>query len=682
MQGALDLQFPDRQLTPRAVFELLSSSSETSTEASSRASALAEGHHHKTDKRRLIGVAMNAPLLHIHPDSTRKFAHPFFDDVLFGIRSRADAGGLDLLLLTGVSSDITGEETHYAELCHRHGAEGLIAVSFRPEEPELSSLVASGFPCVTIETQLIGERVAFICSDNVGGAIEAVHHLSELGRTRIAFIGGYRTSPPAADRRLGYESALRELGLELREQYILDGNWLQERAYELMVDLLALPEPPDALFCASDVMAIGAIAAIEDAGLCVPDDIAVVGFGDADIARLITPSLTSVRQDLAGLGTGAIEAMLRMLDEPDTPPPVSILSTELVVRESTTCRAARKDVLDQAALSETNRLLSHDDAERLSVRDVYRSLGKTSAFRPPELGETPLPRDHKQRRLDKRRLVAIALDNAPNQSFRHALFDELFIGIRALAYLEDIDLLLFTNTGTIPESPFPPMLELCRERRADGAIIVALVPNDPAFVALVESGFPCVLVDIDMLSNSVAFVMSDNVDGATKIVRHLGELGRERIAFIGGRGFERPHVDRHFGYQSELARLGLEYRSDYVATANWLPEPAYAEMERMLTLPEPPDAVFCTSDVMAIAAMAAIGDAGLRIPEDVAVVGFDDIEYARLVSPTLTTVRQDRGKIAEAVMDAVLNLLEHPQSAPPVSLLPIELIVRESSAGK
>jgi LacI family transcriptional regulator len=233
--------------------------------------------------------------------------------------------------------------------------------------------------------------------------------------------------------------------------------------------------------------------------------------------------------------------------------------------------------------------------------------------------------------------------------------------------------------GTIPGVSYPPILGLCERRKAGGAIIISLEVNDPAFTELVESGFPCTLVDVDLLSNSVAFVMSDNVDGAVKIVHHLGQLGRKRIAFIGGRGVERPHVDRHFGYQSELARLGLEYRPEYVATANWLPEPAYAEMKRMLALPEPPDAVFCASDVMAIIAMAAIEDAGLRVPEDVAVAGFDDIEYARLVTPALTTVRQDRAKMAEAVMNSMLHLLEHPDDPPPVSVLPVELIVREST---
>ena len=114
--------------------------------------------------------------------------------------------------------------------------------------------------------------------------------------------------------------------------------------------------------------------------------------------------------------------------------------------------------------------------------------------------------------------------------------------------------------------------------------------------------------------------------------------------------------------------------------ARWLPTLAFEATQTFLALPEPPDAVFCASDVMAIGAMAAIETAGLRVPEDVAVVGFDDIDYAHLVKPSLTTVRQNQDALAEALVTAMHNLLEHPEEPPLVSVIPVELIVRGSSA--
>ncbi|MGZ4398298.1 MAG: LacI family DNA-binding transcriptional regulator, partial [Gaiellaceae bacterium] len=249
----------------------------------------------------------------------------------------------------------------------------------------------------------------------------------------------------------------------------------------------------------------------------------------------------------------------------------------------------------------------------------------------------------------------------------------------AHAAARDVDLLIFTNVGTSPDEPYPPFLELCRRRAADGILVSSLPPESPELAAVVDAGFPCVAFDVDLLSPRVAFVMSDNVDAGASIVRHIAAAGCRRIAFIGGRGDERPSVDRHFGYQSELLRHGLPYRGEYVALASWQPDRAHEATRRFLSLPEPPDAIFAASDVMAIGAMAAIEEAGLRVPEDVAVAGFDDFDYARLLRPSLTTLRQNQEALAETLVKAMIRLLDHPQEPPLVAVLPTELVVRDST---
>ena len=328
-----------QSLLPGEVYELLGDAKLASDTTLARASALAEKHPDRTS-RRLIAVAVNQGRWIMRPEEPEKQHHPFFDDVLFGIRARADRGNVDLLLLTGTSSQVSGEATHYLDLCRRHGAEGIILGAFAPDEPELASIAASAFPCVAIDTQLIGPCAGFVTSDNISGAAAAVRHLAERGRKRIAYLGGWGSEPVHIDRRLGYESVLGELGLAQREEYVLRGGWLHERAHDLTRDLLQLAEPPDAIFCASDVMAIGAMAAIEAAGLRVPDDVAVVGFDDIDYARLVTPSLTTVRQSQDAVAEELINSMLRLLERPDESPTVSVVPVELIVRESTT--AAKK----------------------------------------------------------------------------------------------------------------------------------------------------------------------------------------------------------------------------------------------------------------------------------------------------------------------------------------------------
>lgn len=116
--------------------------------------------------------------------------------------------------------------------------------------------------------------------------------------------------------------------------YIETGDFSHESGYEAAKRLLALSEPPDAIACASDAMAIGAMAAIAESGLHIPEDVAVTGFDDAVIAANVRPALTTVRQDAVGMGTAAAEAVLRILENPDSPSPVVVVSIELIVRES------------------------------------------------------------------------------------------------------------------------------------------------------------------------------------------------------------------------------------------------------------------------------------------------------------------------------------------------------------
>ena len=281
---------------------------------------------------------------------------------------------------------------------------------------------------------------------------------------------------------------------------------------------------------------------------------------------------------------------------------------------------------------------------------------------------------------DERRLIAVVIGTSPNQSFPRGFFHSLFLAIRAQAHARGIDLLVVSSIDTVRGSPYATFVEHYRRLGVEALIVLSQPENERELVELAEAGFPCVTVGIDLLGDRVAFVMSDNVDGVARAVEHLAASGRERIAFIGGRADVRASIDRHFSYQSELERLGLEYHAEYVAMARWQPELAREEMKRMLSLAKPPDAVFCSSDVMAIAAMAAIEEAGLRVPDDIAVVGFDDIAWAALVTPTLTTLRQDQAKMAHAVMEATLHLVDHPDEPPTVSVLPVELVVRESTA--
>ncbi len=282
-------------------------------------------------RSRLIGV-----ILYTGSAENPDLQHPFFLEVLVGLKHALGVDGYDLLLFAHEQPGVGHGPHAYARRARHHGVDGVIVLAVDDaEEPELQKLIASGTPVVAVDLVLSGGRASYVASDNLGGARLAVKHLHELGHTRIATIIGLAHTKPASERLLGYRTALLELGLQPRPEYEVQGDFHTASGETAMRELLALAEPPTAVFAASDMMAVGAIKALEDAGLRCPDDIAIVGFDDIQLARLVRPALTTIRQDKRGLGEAAARALVQLVeDDADGVPPVWTLPVELVVRES------------------------------------------------------------------------------------------------------------------------------------------------------------------------------------------------------------------------------------------------------------------------------------------------------------------------------------------------------------
>jgi LacI family transcriptional regulator len=264
--------------------------------------------------------------------------HPIFMGLLEGIKSRARASGCDLLLFTTIDPDPDA----YLRRCRGSGANGVILHGFTTHDPRVSRLLEAGIPCVGVDDVGIAPRLGHVSSDNVGGALEAVRHLHAIGRRRIATIHAPLSHAVGGERLLGYRIGLEEVGLPSRSDYLAEADFFLHDGVSAMEKLLQLDELPDAVFAASDVMAIGAMSAIEKAGLRVPDDIAVVGFDDSPYATIVSPQLTTVRQDAPAQGIAAAEGLLRMIVDPTASPIDLIVPIELIVRESTRVNSADK----------------------------------------------------------------------------------------------------------------------------------------------------------------------------------------------------------------------------------------------------------------------------------------------------------------------------------------------------
>ncbi|MGZ8567370.1 MAG: LacI family DNA-binding transcriptional regulator [Actinomycetota bacterium] len=268
-----------------------------------------------------------------HPD----LQHPFFQEVLVGLKHRAGGMGFDLLLFsvgsTGNGSG-GGASHRYLARARQHRVDGVVVMGVDRHDPDVEELVSSGIPMMAVDLDLEGGRTGHVTSDNVAGASLAVRHLAELGHRRIALIGGAGDTRPGVERLLGYRRELERLGLEHRPEYVREGDFYPESGHVATGELLDLPEPPTAIFAAADLMAAGAIQAITERDRSVPRDVAVVGFDDIHIAALLQPSLTTVRQNKQGLGAAAAVSLIGMIEDPELDPPVVVVPVELVIRDS------------------------------------------------------------------------------------------------------------------------------------------------------------------------------------------------------------------------------------------------------------------------------------------------------------------------------------------------------------
>ncbi len=281
-----------------------------------------------TGRSHVIGIILETGAG--HPD----LQHPFFQEVLVGLKHSMASAAYDLLLFATDRPGKAVEAHSYLRRMQHHRIDGVVLMGTDRQDPHIEEVVQSGVPCMAVDLRMKGGRTGFVTSDNFGGAALAVGHLHELGHRRIALIGGPRDTLPGGDRLLGYRRELERLGLPHRSDHVREGDFYPDSGYAAMEAFLNLPEPPTAVVAAADLMAAGAIQCLADRGLHAPDDVAIVGFDDIPLAALLQPALTTVRQDKEGLGAAAAQAVVRMIADPELEPPAVTLPVELVVRES------------------------------------------------------------------------------------------------------------------------------------------------------------------------------------------------------------------------------------------------------------------------------------------------------------------------------------------------------------
>jgi DNA-binding LacI/PurR family transcriptional regulator len=329
----------------------------------------------------------------------------------------------------------------------------------------------------------------------------------------------------------------------------------------------------------------------------------------------------------------------------------------------------------------------------MTMRDVARMAGISKAtvsrtIHAPHLVR-PETRERVMKIIEKNGYVydAVAGDLSRKQTsvlglviptIRSSIFAMSTIGIQEAAQAEGFAVLI-ANSGYDPAAE-AEMIRLLQQRRVAGVILTGLEPAlKPVLQEVTDRGVPCVVTWQSAAEENVSSVGFDNFKAAYQATDYLLSLKHRRVGLICGPKKQVVRVQqRHDGYREALEGRGLPYDPILVVEREYSLIEGKETMRRLLTLPEPPTAVFAASDVLAMGALAGAREQGVRVPEDVSVVGFDDIDFAAYCNPPLTTVRVPAYEMGQMAVRVLVNLIQGRETSPQRYLLDTDLIVRGS----
>ena len=272
---------------------------------------------------RILGLVIPQPVAQF-------FVDPYFPLLIQGISAACTSHDYAMMLWLVEPEQ---ERRIARQILHAGLIDGVVMTSQQVDDPLIDAMLERNFPFVMIGRAVNERPVTWVDVDNIEAVCRAVTHLTQMGRRRIATITGSLMLISSRDRLTGYQLALQAAGLPINPELIIESNYQIEGGYVAMQTLLA--HQPDAVFCASDAMAQGAMRAITEAGLSIPQDVAVVGFDDMPFAAHLKPPLTTVRQPVQRLGETAVDLLIQRLKQPsDSQPTVKTLTTELIIRSS------------------------------------------------------------------------------------------------------------------------------------------------------------------------------------------------------------------------------------------------------------------------------------------------------------------------------------------------------------
>lgn len=260
------------------------------------------------------------------------FEYDYTSKVLSGILDAAMAEGYQVMLCP--SDDEADVRPGYTSLVKSRLLDGLVLLKRKLDDPQIRFLVDAEFPFVLLNHRNASRKVSYVDSKNTEGARLAVEYLASKGHRKIGFVRGKLNESNSDDRFAGFVETLDSLKLPFRENWVIQGDYQQEKAYRECDKLFADRDRPTAIFCADDNMAIGVLRRLEELGLKVPKEIAVIGFDDVAHASMLRPALTTIRQPIYDIGKAGTSLLIEQIRGERKRGAHRFLDVELIRRET------------------------------------------------------------------------------------------------------------------------------------------------------------------------------------------------------------------------------------------------------------------------------------------------------------------------------------------------------------
>lgn len=329
----------------------------------------------------------------------------------------------------------------------------------------------------------------------------------------------------------------------------------------------------------------------------------------------------------------------------------------------------------------------------VTIKDIARLARVSHTTVSRALNDSPLINPETKRRILE---LAERLNYVPNYSAKSLVLDKSYtIGVFASRHIESMPTsfvyevmegigsavgdeytLVYKKLGSAKSAE-----DAARNRKYDGILFISVDNSDVKLAVRLEIlGIPLVVLNSDLKGQDIYSVYTDEYGGAYKAVSHLVETGHNRIGMILGPDEFTSTSERYRGYVDALRSFDLPVKDIYMERGSFTPESGYAAMEKLISLPDRPTAVFVSNDLMAVGALKACSSYGLSVPGDISVVGFDDMDFSKYLIPSLTTVKKPRSLMGAKGAEMLLELMNKNEPATRSAVIETSLVIRESSA--